>query len=164
MLPLQPSAVVRAPSAELSAAATQMRHLTSLDHHHTLTWIADVNYNVPELSLVRADATNDSVVLKLRLSPKLHNFFASMHGGAIASTVDVATTVAIVASGGFPGVSTSLGVMYVAGCSPDAEVEVVASVLKVGASLALCLCWLKPASRGSLPLSVLSFRGTHSAA
>ena len=54
------------------------------------------------------------LVLRLKLTPALHNFFGSMHGGAIASAVDVATTVAIVAAGGFPGVSTSLGVTYLA--------------------------------------------------
>jgi acyl-coenzyme A thioesterase 13 len=59
-----------------------------------------------------------------------------MHGGAIASAIDVATTAAIVSTGTFPGVSASLGVSYLAGCAPGEELRLVATVLKAGARLA----------------------------
>ncbi|EOD08405.1 hypothetical protein EMIHUDRAFT_217561 [Emiliania huxleyi CCMP1516] len=74
------------------------------------------------------------VVLSLTLEPALHNFLRSMHGGAIASAVDVSTTLAIVSAGGFPGVSTSLG----------------ATVLKLGATLAYTECRLFRGSDGAL--------------
>ena len=64
------------------------------------------------------------VVLSLTLEPALHNFLRSMHGGAIASAVDVCTTLAIVSAGGFPGVSTSLGVSYLAGCGPGEKIRI----------------------------------------
>ena len=96
------------------------------------------------------------VALRLKLTPALHNFFGSMHGGAIASAIDVATTVAIASAGGWPGVSTSLGVTYVAGCAPDEEVRLVPSVLKLGATLAYTECKLYRLSDG-----VLMARGWH---
>ncbi len=63
-----------------------------------------------------------------------------MHGGCLASAIDVATTVAIVADGGWPGVSVSLGVTYLAGCAAAEEVRLVPTVLRRGGSMAYAEC------------------------
>ena len=96
------------------------------------------------------------LALRLKLTPELHNFFGSLHGGAAASAVDVATTAAIVAAGGYPGVSTSLGVSYLVGCGPHEEIRLVPTVLKLGATLAYTECKLHRVSDG-----VLMARGWH---
>ena len=85
-------------------------------------------YNL--LSFLSLDASPDSstLIFKLRAARPLQDFFGSLNCGAIASAVDVTTTAAIVACGGFPGVSTSLGVTFVCGCSPGAEIRVEAKV------------------------------------
>ena len=95
------------------------------------------------------------IELRLALTPALHNFGGSMHGGAIASAVDVATTIAIVADGGYPGVSTSLGCTYLNGCAPDEIVRLVPTVLRRGANLTYTECKLYRAD------GVLMARGCH---
>ena len=91
---------------------------------------------------LRVENTRDSwpLTLALKLTPALHNFFGSMHGGCLASAIDVATTVAIVADGGWPGVSVSLGVTYLAGCAAAEEVRLVPTVLRRGGSMAYAEC------------------------
>ena len=91
---------------------------------------------------LRVENTRDSwpLTLALKLTPALHNFFGSMHGGCLASAIDVATTVAIVADGGWPGVSVSLGVTYLAGCGAAEEVRLVPTVLRRGGSMAYAEC------------------------
>eukprot|EP00900_Chrysochromulina_parva_P010866 jgi/Chrpa1/19781/Chrysochromulina_OHIO_Genome00025071-RA len=96
-----------------------------------------------------------AIELRLALTPALHNFLGSMHGGAIASAVDVATTIAIIADGGYPGVSTSLGCTYLNGCAPDEVVRLVPTVLRRGANLTYTECKLYRAD------GVLMARGWH---
>jgi acyl-coenzyme A thioesterase 13 len=98
-----------------------------------------------------------AIELRLALTPALHNFLGSMHGGAIASAVDVATTIAIIADGGYPGVSTSLGCTYLNGCAPDEVVRLVPTVLRRGANLTYTECKLYRAD------GVLMARGWHGA-
>lgn len=91
---------------------------------------------------LRVENTRDSwpLSLALKLTPALHNFFGSMHGGCLASAIDVATSIAIVADGGWPGVSVSLGVTYLAGCGAAEEVRLVPTVLRRGGTMAYAEC------------------------
>lgn len=100
----------------------------------------DCAYNLSEHLVLEGSPAEGAVTFKLRMTPALHNFFGSMHGGVIASAVDVATTAAIISMGAFPGVSTSLGVSYMAGCGPDDVVRLEPAVLKLGANLAFTEC------------------------
>lgn len=63
----------------------------------------------------------------------------SLHGGAIATLVDVAGTLAIMSADadGRPGVTSDLNVTYLAAGKPGAEVEAHATVLRVGRTLAM---------------------------
>ena len=107
-------------------------------------------YNLAEHIVFESVNSDGSLSLSLKLTADLHNFFGSMHGGCIASAVDVATTVAILAYGGFPGVSTSLGVTYVAGCGPDEVVRIVPNVVKLGRTLSFTECKLYRTSDNTL--------------
>ncbi|KAJ1456045.1 HotDog domain-containing protein, partial [Pelagophyceae sp. CCMP2097] len=84
------------------------------------------------------------------------NFLASFHGGCLATTVDAATSVALIAAGACPGVSVSLTVDFVNGCSHDASVLVEAKVLRTGRNLAFTECLLRREADG-----VLMARATH---
>lgn len=106
------------------------------------------------LSLMQAD--DGSIVLQMRLVPELRNFLGSLHGGAIASAIDVATTIAIVAHGGFPGVSTSLSVRYLNGCGPEEDVRIEPRVIRLGTTMAYTDCKIFRASDG-----VLMAHGSH---
>ena len=81
-------------------------------------------YDLAAFLEAESSPEDGKVVLSLTLEPALHNFLRSMHGGAIASAVDVCTTLAIVSAGGFPGVSTSLGVSFLAGCGPGEKIRI----------------------------------------
>lgn len=74
--------------------------------------------------------------MRLPVGPKVQNLNGKLHGGAIATLVDDAGTIAIIGSDrmGRPGVSTDLNVSYFA---PGEGVVVVdAQVLKHGRTLA----------------------------
>ena len=85
-----------------------------------------------EASLEDAPVGCGTVRLRLRLRSELLDFLGAVHGGTIATAVDVSTTVALVSVGLFPGVSTSLGVTLFATHAPGAELDIVATVLKSG--------------------------------
>ena len=107
-------------------------------------------YNLFEHMTLVGSKGPGRLTYRIKLCRPLHNFLGSMHGGAIASAIDVATSAAIVSTGAFPGVSTSLGVSYLAGCAHDEEVRVEADVLKLGATLAYTEARLFRASDGAL--------------
>ncbi len=113
-------------------------------------------YNLGEDLVLESSAAAGALRFRLRLREPLRNFLGSMHGGAIASAVDVATSAAIASAGAFPGVSASLGISYLAGCGSTDGVLVEPKVLKLGANLAYTECHVRRASDG-----VLMARGWH---
>ncbi|KAH8063206.1 acyl-CoA hydrolase [Aureococcus anophagefferens] len=106
-------------------------------------------YNVGAGTTVER-VSRDGVVLRTSLDASRSNFLASMHGGAIASLVDVATTVALVGRGGFPGASVSLDATYLAGCGPGDAVLAEATVLRAGRTLAFTECVLRRERDGAV--------------
>ena len=74
--------------------------------------------------------------MRLHVGPKVQNMNGKLHGGAIATLVDDAGTIAIISSDrhGRPGVSTDLNISYFA--PGEGAVLVDAHVLKHGRTLA----------------------------
>lgn len=107
--------------------------------------------------LVALGAPPDGVDFALTVTPPIMNFLGSLHGGAIATVVDEATTLALIAAGHFPGVSTSLDVQYTKGCAEGDVVRVEARVLRAGRTVAFTECRLYSTTK---PNELLA-RGTH---
>ena len=107
--------------------------------------------------LVALGAPPDGVDFALTVTPPIMNFLGSLHGGAIATVVDEATTLALIAAGHFPGVSTSLDVQYTKGCAEGDVVRVEARVLRAGRTVAFTECRLYSTT---YPNELLA-RGTH---
>ena len=82
------------------------------------------------------EAAGGKARLRLPVSPAVENINHTLHGGAIATLVDVAGTIAIMSGdrGGRPGVTTDLNVSYFA--SGQGTVTAEAVVLKNGRTLA----------------------------
>ena len=76
--------------------------------------------------------------LEMEVVPSVQNVAGSLHGGAIATLVDRAGTVAIVTADrdGRPGVTTDLNVSYFAPAPAGSTVVAEARVLKAGKTLA----------------------------
>ena len=107
--------------------------------------------------LVALGAPPDGVDFALTVTPPIMNFLGSLHGGAIATVVDEATTLALIAAGHFPGVSTNLDVQYTKGCAEGDVVRVEARVLRAGRTVAFTECRLYSTT---YPNELLA-RGTH---
>ena len=97
------------------------------------------------LSLVSADARAGVVVCRLPLHDAKLNRYRTLHGGCAATLVDVVGTAAIMLRSGEGGVSLSLSADYLApapggtggGAAPTPHVDVKATVLKVGRTVAV---------------------------
>lgn len=76
--------------------------------------------------------------VELDVAPAIQNMNGTLHGGAIATLVDEAGTVAIMTADrdGRPGVTTDLNVSYFAPAPGDSTVVADASVLRIGKRLA----------------------------
>ena len=105
--------------------------------------------------LVALGAPPDGVDFSLTVTPPIMNFLGSLHGGAIATVVDEATTLALIAAGHFPGVSTAIDVQYTKGCAEGDVVRVEARVLRAGRTVAFTECRLYSTTNELLA------RGTH---
>lgn len=84
----------------------------------------------------RADAAAGTFRAVLDVTPRVANRFGTLHGGCIATLVDVIGTAALVTKTQLAGVSVEINVSYMGSAKLGEEVEVVAKVLKVGSSLA----------------------------
>ena len=81
---------------------------------------------------------NGEARLEMEVAPSVQNVNGTLHGGAIATLVDRAGTVAIITADreGRPGVTTDLNVTYFAPAPSGATVVAEARVLKAGKTLA----------------------------
>jgi acyl-coenzyme A thioesterase 13 len=90
--------------------------------------------------------------VELAVTPELQNPNGSLHGGAVASLIDYAGTVAIMSADrdGRPGVTTDLNTTYLA-ATPGGDTAIAeATVLKVGRTLAFVTCDVRRKSDGAL--------------
>uniref|UniRef100_A0A914V2M9 Acyl-coenzyme A thioesterase 13 n=1 Tax=Plectus sambesii TaxID=2011161 RepID=A0A914V2M9_9BILA len=76
-------------------------------------------------------------VVEFEVAEEHENPHGTLHGGLTATLVDIVTTSALLATErGHPGVSTDLGVSYLAAAKTGETVVVDAKVLKMGKTLA----------------------------
>ncbi|CAI7896600.1 unnamed protein product [Closterium sp. NIES-54] len=88
-------------------------------------------------SLVDIHVSHGRCQCAISVTPELVNRYNTLHGGAIATLTDVVTSAALIAAVGPPGgVSTDLSVAYLDAAKLGEVVDVDASVLRVGKSLA----------------------------
>ncbi|GJP81248.1 hypothetical protein CLOP_g11411 [Closterium sp. NIES-67] len=88
-------------------------------------------------SLVDIQVSHGRCQCTIAVTPELVNRYNTLHGGAIATLTDVVTSAALIAAVGPPGgVSTDLSVAYLDAAKIGELVDVDASVLRVGKSLA----------------------------
>jgi acyl-coenzyme A thioesterase 13 len=90
--------------------------------------------------------------LELDVAPAVQNVAGTLHGGAIATLVDHAGTVAILTADreGRPGVSTDLNVSFFAAAPGGSTVIAEARVLKIGKLLAFVSVDVRRAADGVL--------------
>ena len=90
--------------------------------------------------------------MRVVVGEPLANPNGHMHGGAIATLVDVAGTYAIMSADrqGRPGVTTDLNVSYLVGAAVGAVVVAEASVLKIGKTLAFVEVEVRREADGAL--------------
>eukprot|EP00850_Spirogloea_muscicola_P015618 SM000121S26015 [mRNA] locus=s121:386995:387878:+ [translate_table: standard] len=87
----------------------------------------------------------------LRVTRQLQNRYSMLHGGAIATLVDVVGSAALVSlTGSSSGVSTDINVSYIASAKAETEVEIDAKVLRVGKTLAVIQVDIRAVETGSL--------------
>lgn len=92
----------------------------------------------------------------IRVTPRVQNRFDILHGGCIASLVDIIGTAALVSMDGRPGKSVTIHVSYLSAAKADRLYEVRARVANKGRSLATIIVdIIDPVSKG-----VIS-HGTH---
>ena len=102
------------------------------------------------LELLEADGGRCK--LRITVDEGVQNLFGSLHGGAIATIVDDAGTMAIMSGDrdGRPGVTTDLNVTYVAAAKAGEVVLVEANVLKAGRTMAFVAVDLRRERDGAL--------------
>ena len=76
-----------------------------------------------------------AVSCKVWVRPPTENMFSTMHGGCLATLIDVVSTAALVTVTGRPGVSVSLNINYLRPGVSNAELEVRSRVVKFGKKL-----------------------------
>ena len=85
----------------------------------------------------------------IRVTPRVQNRFGILHGGCIASLVDVIGTAALMSMDGRPGKSVSINVSYLQAAQGDSLYEVHARVVNKGRSLATIIVdIIDPVSKG----------------
>jgi len=93
---------------------------------------------------------------ELEVTSELTNRFGTLHGGCIATLVDVLTTVALLTVSDRGGVSTDLSCSYVSPAELGTRVRVACEVVKAGRTLAWMKCEITRVDDGSVVA-----RGSH---
>lgn len=84
------------------------------------------------------DIRENEVVFRYKVQEGTLNYWGAMHGGSIATLIDIASTIAITACDrtNRKNVSIELSTNYVGPIKPDADVFVVCKVNKIGKTVA----------------------------
>ncbi|KAL1922239.1 uncharacterized protein VTP21DRAFT_9778 [Calcarisporiella thermophila] len=84
-----------------------------------------------------ANTANGQITATLPVTPQHLNRLGSVHGGLIATIIDVGGSLAISSKGYYTtGVSTDLNVSYIAGAKEGEELNILGKVDKMGKTLA----------------------------
>ncbi|GMH07659.1 hypothetical protein Nepgr_009499 [Nepenthes gracilis] len=101
---------------------------------------------------IRVDLVEPGRLLcSYRVPPRLLNTANTLHGGAIASLVDMVGS-AVIYSVGVPstGVSVEINVSYLEGALPNEEIEIEAKNLRVGKAIAVVSVELRKKETGKI--------------
>lgn len=91
------------------------------------------------------------IVASFKVPPRLLNTANTLHGGAIASLVDLVGSAVIYTSGAATtGVSVEINVSYLDAGLPNEEIEIEAKNLRVGRSIAVVSVDLRKKATGKL--------------
>ncbi|GAB2277237.1 hypothetical protein Dimus_011944 [Dionaea muscipula] len=91
------------------------------------------------------------IVCSFRVPPRLLNTANTLHGGAIASLVDLVGSAAVFTAGApATGVSVEINVSYLDGALPDEEIEIEARNLRVGKAIAVVSVELRKKDTGKI--------------
>jgi acyl-coenzyme A thioesterase 13 len=98
----------------------------------------------------RSDISAEPGVVRcsLPVSESVQNRYGTLHGGCIATLVDVVTTAALVTVSDFSGVTLELSAAYLNPCAAGDVAEVEARVLKAGGAVAVLSCVVKARGTG----------------
>lgn len=89
------------------------------------------------LKIDNIDQAKGTVLCSLKVNQELENAFATLHGGAIASVVDICGTLALLSKDqNKPGVSVELNVSFCSAAPAGSSIEIEGKVVKYGKSLA----------------------------
>lgn len=113
--------------------------MSRLDPEHArLAGLAQSGFDAALQGLTLVSAEDGQALLTLPVGPAVVNVVGTLHGGAIATLVDVAGTLAIISADRDqrPGVTTDLNVSYFAAAAPPGTVRAEARVLRAGRTLA----------------------------
>ncbi|ORZ29335.1 HotDog domain-containing protein [Catenaria anguillulae PL171] len=99
--------------------------------------------DMPSITYVGFDAAHNTLVAQLVVGDKHLNTWGTLHGGMIATLVDVITSIAI-CEAGHPttGMSVELSASYVKAAPNGSTIVVVAEVERIGGNLAFSRCQL----------------------
>jgi len=97
------------------------------------------------IQLEKVNMQDSSIIFKMKVSPKIANAAGNLHGGAIATIVDMMTTITIVIfdKHNRAGVSVNLGVSYVTAATIGETIFVESKLLKSGKNLAFSECTIR---------------------
>ncbi|KIY93362.1 acyl-CoA thioesterase 13 [Monoraphidium neglectum] len=115
------------------------------------------NYDEPVLDgLTLERAWDGGIVCRLQAARKHANRYGTMHGGCIATLVDVIGSAAIITQADRGGVSLSISTHYLAPMPIGDVVEIEATVAKIGKQIGTAVVSLRDATTGALVA-----QGTH---
>ncbi|KAI8469026.1 MAG: HotDog domain-containing protein [Monoraphidium minutum] len=115
------------------------------------------NYDEPVLEgLEVAEASAGRVLCRMRAARKHANRYGTMHGGCIATLVDVIGSAAIITQADRGGVSLSITTHYLRPMAIGEVVEIEATVAKIGKQIGTAVVSLRDAASGALVA-----QGTH---
>lgn len=95
---------------------------------------------------------DSDILFRYKVHPGTLNYWGAMHGGSIATLIDISTTIAITAmdKGNRKNVSIELSTDYISPIRPENDVFVLCKLGKVGKTIAYTTCELYQSNNLSL--------------
>ncbi|CAO3661122.1 unnamed protein product [Umbelopsis vinacea] len=112
-------------------------NVTLWNHHLGVTWDSSISAN-----LTITEARPNFLVFEFIVGDDHINGIGNLHGGCVATLIDLCSSLAILVSGEkmsawrSPGVSTELAVSYITGAPAGAKLRVENELLRAGKTLA----------------------------
>lgn len=133
------------------------KDLFSMDHL-TLCQNNSIESTDKKKSIILQDS---DILFRYKIHPGTLNYWGAMHGGSIATLIDISTTISITAmdKGNRKNVSIELSTDYISPIRPENDVFLICKLGKVGKTIAYTTCELYQSNN----LSILA-TGSHTKA